>query len=162
MDSASNSFSRNKIRIDSSFSAFILVPCLFVICLVFSFVGVDVYLTMTTMFFLVTLYLCFKSVNKNIFFILFLCSFYIFLISGDIAQAFTHKTYYLYLGMAEEPIRHSHIATFISMVFLSAGFLLTKAKKPPHQEIKEVSNSRINSYRKITSFIFLLQVKFVR
>jgi oligosaccharide repeat unit polymerase len=154
MENTSNSFSRSKIRIERSFSAVVFIPCLFIVCLVFFFAGVDIYLTLTTALFLITLYFCFANVHKNIFFIIFLFSFYIFLVSGEVAECFLNKTYYLNLNMPYEATRHSHICLLISMAFLSLGFFVMKSKKANDIQPVNIMDNNIKAYQRVSLMFF--------
>lgn len=149
----SNSLSRKPVCSEYSLSAGLFLPLLIFVCVLFLLFGVDVFSVATTAILLIAIFLCFKDINRNIFFVLFLCSFYTFLISGDVAQVFFNKTYYQYLNMPEEAIRHSHIATLISIFFLFVGYFVTKTNNLSSQSSEECS-SKMASYRKITLLIF--------
>ena len=75
--------------------------------------------------FIILCYLCLKDLSSNIFFLGFLLSFFIFLMSGDIVADLFGEYYYIRFG--KEAVRHSWIAILISLIFLYVGYI-TKSK----------------------------------
>jgi oligosaccharide repeat unit polymerase len=100
---------------------------LIVIFLVFLPIGLLLFTDVGTLLVLdlelvmVLLLLCVRDVNKNIFFIGFILSLFIFLLSGDIAEELFHVYYWIRFD-ADANI-HSHICIMISLICLYLGYI---------------------------------------
>lgn len=83
--------------------------------------GLDFLMILTIEVFVVLCYLCIKNLYSNIFFLGFLLSFFVFLMSGDIASSIFGKYYYIQFD--EVTTRHCWTALLISLSFLYIGYL---------------------------------------
>ena len=92
--------------------------------------------------FIILCYLCLKDLSSNIFFLGFLFSFFIFLMSGDIVADLFGEYYHIRFG--EEAVRHSWIAILISLIFLYLGYI-TKRKTAKFQ--LKISSKSLNVYK---------------
>ena len=88
--------------------------------------GVDFLMVLAVEVLVLLCFACFKNINENIFFLFFLASFFIFLMSGDIAEAIFDRHYYLQFG--EDATRHSRICILICLIFLYLGYIITSKK----------------------------------
>ena len=102
--------------------------------------GVDWLMTINVALIAVLVCVCVKDIRKNIFFFFFLASFFVFLMSGDIAESIFHQYYWIRFG--EEETRHSRIAIMICLVFMLIGFLTTKTKSAPVRKLGESGTDR--------------------
>ncbi len=88
------------------------------------FIGVDLLSILTVVVFFALCLACFKDISTNIFFMCFLLSFFVFLISGDLVEQIFQRKYWLQFGEAANT--HSRICILISLIFLFFGFILTR------------------------------------
>ena len=121
-----------------------LIPCILAILRVdfLMIVAVEVWLAVT---------LC--SVNnfsENIFFTVFLCSFFVFLISGDLAEQIFHVYYYRRFNA--DAVTHSRICIILSLAFLGLGF---RSKKTLWKKmcIEEKIAGKIGGIRESVNFV---------
>lgn len=99
--------------------------------------GLDILTVLATEVLAVLICRCFKDISSNIFFICFLLSFFIFLMSGDIFSELFGK--YYYLRFSEEATRHCWIAILIGLIFLYFGYI-TK-RRPAQYKLKTAFSS---------------------
>lgn len=135
----------------------ILVPTMLLL-------DVDILLICIIETFVILTIVCFKDINTNIFFFCFLCSFFVFLVSGDLADALFGKKYWLQFSEAAN--YHAHFCILLSLVFLLIGYFITK--KPyaleninctslsEANEYKVIGIREISKYAYYVSYIFLL------
>lgn len=100
--------------------------------------GADVWMVLSVGIWGVLIVNCLKNMEQNGFFLFFLLSFFVFLMSGDIAEMLFDKHYYL--QFEKEVTVHAHKCLCISMVAMWIGYVLTKVKKPQ----KDKSINRID------------------
>lgn len=91
--------------------------------IILTVLGVDLLMAVSVEVFVILCFNCARNIGKNIFFFFFLISFFVFLMSGDIAEAIFDKHYYLQFG--EDATRHSRICILISLLSVFAGYNLT-------------------------------------
>lgn len=72
-------------------------------------------------------FICLKNASKNCFFLFFLFSFFIYLMSGDIAELLFDRHYHLQFG--KEASLHAHKCIFISMLAIWIGYIFTSSKR---------------------------------
>ena len=65
----------------------------FVLLLFMAIIGVEPLMLTIVFAFSLICYFCLKNINKHIFFLLFLFSFFIFLVSGDLVEQIFEKSY---------------------------------------------------------------------
>lgn len=145
-----------KIPIKSLFLFYVLAIALPIL---FLLLGVDILLVITIEVFVICFTICFKYANKNVFFICFLASFFVFLISGDLAEELFDKHYWLQFG-ADATI-HAHVCILISLIFLTIGYFLTKSPienpyNSDNQDTKIISLRRTSLYIYYATFGILL------
>lgn len=112
-----------KISIKTVASILLLVFCM----LVLTVTGSDMWQVLSVGIFGILTIMCFQDISKNCFFLFFLISFFIFLMSGDIAELLFDKHYYLKFG--EEATLHAHRSIFISLSAILIGFIIFPARK---------------------------------
>lgn len=93
---------------------------LFIPCLLLLF-QVDLLMVLTVELWLVALLISIDDFSNNIFFSLFLCSFFVFLISGDLAEQIFHI--YYYRQFKQDAVIHSQICIILSIIFMTLGFV---------------------------------------
>lgn len=96
----------------------LLVFCM----LVLTVTGSDMWQVLSLGMFGIMVIICFRDISKNCFFLFFLISLFIFLMSGDIAELLFDKHYYIQFG--EEATLHAHKSIFISLSAILAGFII--------------------------------------
>lgn len=101
--------------------SFLILP----LCL--SLLHVNGLLILNVMLWILVIILCSSRFNDNIFFVAFLFSFFIFLISGDLAEEIFGI--YYYRRFDSDAIIHAHISIAISLVFLFAGFSIKSHRR---------------------------------
>ena len=101
-------------------AALILVPF---ILLLFQ---VDFLMIVTVELWLFALIISVKHFCSNIFFTLFLCSFFVFLISGDLAEQIFHIYYHRQFN--DDAVTHARICIILSIAFMMLGFVKTSPK----------------------------------
>ncbi len=107
--------------------SYVLQPmALLVIPIVLLLLGVDFLMVLAIEVLVLLCFACFKNINENIFFLFFLASFFIFLMSGDIVGAIFDRPYYI--QFEEEATTHSRICILICLIFLYLGYVLTSKK----------------------------------
>lgn len=99
--------------------------------------GLDILTVLATEVLAILVYRCLKDISSNIFFLCFLLSFFVFLMSGDIVSEL-FGTYY-YIRFNEEATRHCWIAILISLIFLYFGYI-TK-RRPSQYKLKTALSS---------------------
>lgn len=123
--------------------------------------NIDIYTAISVEIFIILMGYCVSDYSKNIFFICFLCSFFIFLISGDYVEYIFDKHYYR--EYTEEAIVFAHKAICISMISMAIGYFFTKVKFV-HEDIKksEALNQNYENYlitiRKASLVIFYFAI----
>ena len=106
-----------------------LIECVFlliVIGIMWAF-GADVWMILSVAMIMLLIFMCLKNINANAFFFFFLVSFFIYLMSGDIAELLFDKKYYIQFG--KEAVVHTHICLFVSLVSIWIGYIFTSSKK---------------------------------
>ena len=116
--------------------------------------GLDLLMILSAEVLFVLCILCFKDINSNIFFFCFLLSFFVFLMSGDIASELFGK--YYHIKFSEEVTRHSWITILISLIFLYLGYICkgNTQKKPLH--IPKNNEEKIEKIRYSAKTVFYL------
>ena len=108
-----------------------LIECVFlliVIGIMWAF-GADVWMILSVMMLMFLAFMCLRNINANAFFFFFLISFFIYLMSGDIAELLFDKKYYIQFG--REAVVHTHICLFVSLLSIWVGYIFTSSKKNP-------------------------------
>lgn len=100
---------------------------LIIIIPIFEKVDADIWTILSVEVILLSFFICLKNINSNIYFFFFLVSFFIYLMSGDIAELFFHR--YYYLRFEDDAVIHAHLCIFISLLGLYLGYILTKSPK---------------------------------
>ena len=131
---------------------------IFVLVGVFLFLSilkVDILLILATEMFVVLFFVCFEDISSNIFFFFFLVSFFIFLLSGDLAEAIFKRYYYIQFD--DDADRHSWLAIFISLIGVFAGYKFTKHGKTRFA-IGADDNTKTGMYRirKASKIVFFV------
>lgn len=122
-----------KISRKSFFFIVIISLIATIVAIVFN---VDIYTAISVEIFIVLMGYCISDYSKNIFFICFLCSFFVFLISGDYAEYIFDEHYYR--KYTKEAIVFAHKAICISIIFMAVGYFLTKVKSINDETKKNV------------------------
>ncbi len=125
--------------------------------IVMALIGVDVLSTFTVVVFFALCLACFKDISTNIFFMCFLLSFFVFLISGDLAEQIFQRKYWLQFGEAANV--HSRICILISLIFLFLGFIFSRRNS--HIKISFGGHKSHNEYyiskiRSASRIVYLL------
>ena len=102
------------------------VVLLIVIGVLWAF-GADIWMILSVAMIMLLIFMCLKNINANAFFFFFLVSFFIYLMSGDIAELLFDKKYYIQFG--KEAVVHTHICLFVSLVSIWIGYIFTSSKK---------------------------------
>lgn len=89
--------------------------------------GADIWMILSVSVIMLLFFRCLRNINANVFFFFFLASFFIYLMSGDIAELFFDKKYYLQFG--RDAVVHTHICLFISLVSIWLGYIFTPSKR---------------------------------
>lgn len=125
-----------------------MVPCMLY------FIGVDYMLIVVVVTFLILVIACIQKFNDNIFFLAFLFSFFIFLVSGDLAEEIFHQ--YYWIRYDEQSTRHAHFCIWLSLVFLYIGFkFIGKVTLKTHQE----SNSQVLAEQTLDFDLKILSIR---
>lgn len=98
--------------------------------------------------------ICQRAFNRNIFFIGFLLSFFIFLLSGDVAEEIFQVHYWMQFD--EDTNRHSHICIAISLIFLFLGYVTQRDIKPTLSTQEFVNKSLLSSIRTVSKTFFYI------
>ncbi len=88
--------------------------------------GADIWTILSVGSIMILFFICLKNINANGFFLFFLVSFFIYLMSGDIAELFFDKKYYLQFG--KDAVTHAHICLFVSLISILLGYVFTATK----------------------------------
>lgn len=91
------------------------------------FCGADLWMVLSIGMWWIMILICFKNINKNVFFLFFLVSFFVYLMSGDVAELIFDRHYHLQFG--EEATLHAHKCVFISMLAIFVGYIFTSSKR---------------------------------
>ena len=118
------------------------------------FLNIDRLLILDVLGILISLIICFRDSNSNIFYIFFLISVFIFLISGDLVEELFGKQYWL--SFSEDASNHTHISIFISLVSMIIGFLLIKTPKKNKSIPKENSEKRLQIVSHVSRLVYYL------
>lgn len=137
-----------KVRINCRFVLCFVTFLSIVLCL--TFLNADVWLLMSVVVFGILMMICINKITTNCFFMFFLCSLYIFLLSGDIAEIIFKEYYYIQFDMSATI--HAHRSIFISLLFILVGFAVTPACKIKRCNI-EVRQSKEPSFKSNLQFV---------
>lgn len=130
---------------------FIMLVLLLLICpILMIFAGVDYLLVLVIEIFQLCFVYCLLAYESNVFFLAFLVSFFVFLISGDLVEQLTEKRYWLQFDT--EVNNHAHICILISLIFIFIGYVFTK--KPKEQTIDDVSVDRVYYLKHISKILY--------
>lgn len=138
----------------------IYLMVLFFVSIKLKMLGSDVWLVASVAAVISMFFVCVKEFNTNVFFAFFLLSFFIFLMSGDIAELLFNEQYYL--RFSDETNIHAHKCIFISLAAMFIGYVLTPVGFDDHianKKIKNVDLTQVKSISKLVyifSYIFLL------
>lgn len=91
--------------------------------------GADVWMILSVCVIVILFFMCLRDIHANGFFFFFLVSFFIYLMSGDIAELIFGKKYYL--QFSKDAVIHTHLCLFVSVISIFLGYVLTKSKKNP-------------------------------
>ena len=134
--------------------SFYVIAILSIVSTVVAFAfQVDVFTAISVEIFIILMGYCLQDYSKNIFFMCFLCSFFIFLISGDYVEYIFDKHYYR--QFTPESIEFAHIAICLSMIFLAIGYFVTSARK--NRKFRKLINDV--SKRNISNEEFLARIR---
>ncbi len=97
-----------------------------IIGLLWSF-GADIWMILSVSVIMILFFMCLRDINAHGFFFFFLASFFIYLMSGDIAELFFDKKYHLQFG--KDAVVHTHICLFVSLVSIWLGYIFTSSKR---------------------------------
>lgn len=126
--------------------------CFFVMPLYLYMQSVEMWLILSVVAFAALCFVCFRNFNENIFFIFFLVSLFIFLISGDLAEAFFDKRYYL--QFSDAAVKHSHFAIFLSLIFVFIGYSVKKVPEKKTVVLNESQQIYIASIRYSAKIVY--------
>jgi len=104
----------------------------FVLCLL----GVSAYMALSVGVMCVLCLLCLKDFGRNSFFFFFLASFFVYLMSGEIAEVLFDRHYYM--RFHSEVIFHSHRCILISLSFILVGYWFTAPVSRVNRALKPV------------------------
>lgn len=102
------------------------VVLLIVVGILWSF-GADIWQIMSVSVIMILFFMCLRDIFANGFFFFFLASFFIYLMSGDIAELIFDKRYYLQFGT--DAVVHTHICLFVSLISIWIGYAFTSSKR---------------------------------
>lgn len=144
-----------------------LLLSIFLILFIFAFTvlsiiaGINILTLITTSILIVVLIFCLNDLRNNIFFFVFILSFFGFLISGDIMSEYFNKEYHMVF--TDVAIQHSRLCVLISLVTLFLSYIIFKTvknKTTKEEDLKDetlisVPSSKL-SVRKSAKIIFFL------
>lgn len=105
----------------------LVLMCLNVfLIMILAFAKVDFTLALVVELFVCLAIVCFENIYSHFYFFLFLTSFFIFLVSGDLADALFGRKYWQ--QFSEEANAHSHLSILISLIGMMAGYVLWKTE----------------------------------
>lgn len=142
-----------RISIKTTVSILLLVFCM----LVLTVTGSDMWQVLSVGIFGILAIICFRDISKNCFFLFFLISFFIFLMSGDIAELLFDKHYYLQFG--EDATLHAHKSIFFSLSAILAGFIIFPARNRHKRSIGN-DESFITRLRKTAKIFYIVSFVF--
>lgn len=137
--------------------AILVLPWMLFGIVLLLFLDVNAMSVLTMVVFFALCIVCFADLSTNIFFACFLLSFFVFLISGDLAEQIFHRQYWLQFGKSAN--EHSRICILISLVFMLFGFILTKSSGNLRFTLgvkKERGKEHIESIKKASKWVFYL------
>ena len=126
------------------------------------FLGTDMWLILSIGIWSIMFFSCLENVRINGFLLFFLLSFFVFLMSGDIAELLFDKHYYLQFG--KEATLHAHKCIFISLLAMWIGYIFTKSKrKEKDLNIQELNNSTttINGIKQFSKWAYIVAYFFI-
>ena len=109
-----------------------VMTAVFVLCLL----GVSPHMAMSVGVMCVLCLLCLKDFGRNCFFFFFLASFFVFLMSGEIAEVLFDRHYYMQFDA--DAVLHSHRCILISLVFILIGYRFTAPVSRVNRALKPV------------------------
>ena len=112
-----------KVKANSFLGTTISLLIGIIVALVFK---VDIFTAISVEIFIFLIGYCSQNYSENVYFMCFMASFFIFLISGDYVGYLFDVHYYR--QFSDESIKFSHLAICMSMLFLAVGYLLTPQK----------------------------------
>ncbi len=144
---------RKGIELLGIFSVFILTP------IVLYIYGIDFLMITIVCLWALTVLIAIQNFDKNVFFICFLCSLFVFLVSGDLAEQLSGQSYWL--TFSENAIIHSRICILISILFLLLGYCIKSSTKKHIVRTKKnkvIPNDVrfIDVVEKVSKYFFLL------
>ncbi len=135
-----------------------VIPLMIFSIPLFILLEVDLMMIAIVAVFFVAVTICLKDITENIFFLCFLASFFIFLVSGDLAEQLFHR--YYWLRFSEDATLHSRICILLSVSALLLGYLITRNKRADRLELKEKrfrQNAQyLESLRAFSKIVFYL------
>lgn len=122
----------------------------------------DYLMALVFVIYLLLILVCLSDIRRNIYFLIFLLSFFIFLISGDLFEQIFHK-YYYYIRFNPDETFHARLSIITSLVFILLGFVIPNSRKlSEKQSFLEHSLSQIDIYilslRQASSSVFYLTI----
>ena len=120
--------------------------------------GSDVWQILSVGLFGIMLSICLSDISKNCFFFFFLLSFFIFLMSGDIAELIFNEHYHL--QFSEEATLHAHKSIFISLLTMLIGFIAFPAHRREIETITEDRNDLIVNIRRASKVFYSISLIF--
>lgn len=128
---------------------------LVIIMTVMAFRGVDEWMILAIGIWGIMFFICLANIRKNAFFLFFLLSFFIFLMSGDIAELLFDKHYYLQFD--KSATLHAHKCLCISMVGLWIGYIFTKVSTVSTGMGKiDNSDNTINGIKQFSKLLYMV------
>lgn len=116
---------------------------------------IDIWMILSVLIWCIMIFVCLKDVSVNGFFLFFLFSFFIFLMSGDIAEAFFDKHYHLQFG--KDATLHAHKSIFISLLAMWIGYVFTKSKQKKTTSYvisSNNSNMAVGEIRSVSKWVY--------
>jgi len=126
-----------------------------IICAILLILKIDYFLIIIMFIYYLLLLVCLIDISTNVFFLTFLVSFFIFLISGDLFEELFQKFYYIRFD--DDAKTHSYVCIIISLIFLFLGYNFQKKKKAELLHIN-LPDSFTASIRQSSSIVFYLTI----
>lgn len=123
---------------------------------------IDIWMILSVLIWGIMIFVCLKDISINGFFLFFLFSFFVFLMSGDIAEALFDKHYHLQFG--KEATLHAHKSIFISLLAMWIGYAFTKSKQKKTTSYVVPSNNSnitVGAIKSISKWVYMVAYFFI-
>lgn len=143
-----------KISFKSIIGFLLLIICL----LALAMLGSDVWQILSVGMFGIMILICLKDISRNCFFFFFLLSFFIFLMSGDIAELLFNEHYYL--QFSEAATLHAHKSIFICLLAMFVGFIIFPVRRKEKEAVTNNTNDFIINIRHASKILYVISLIF--